>query len=175
MGKEPGIYKKEKSLQIDKYYLCVNQHIYGRLILERQQGNIIPFKHLNVREHRKGVVVSSGFSVFTCIGSNVTYNQFSCGSIFIIQCITILYVVFMLCVCVRGQWYQTGLDYMSKMWVSYKRQTLSTLCEHLGPYRFLMRSVLLIFFRHVSCLPYVAIVSGLSILDCPFGFLYRLL
>jgi len=35
MRKEPGIYKKEKPLQIDKYYLCVNQHIYGRLILER--------------------------------------------------------------------------------------------------------------------------------------------
>jgi hypothetical protein len=35
MGKEPGIYKKEKSFQIDKYYLCVNQPIYGRLILER--------------------------------------------------------------------------------------------------------------------------------------------
>ena len=138
-------------------------------------NRLSPFNHFNVREHRKGVGASSGIFVFTCIGSNVTYNQFSCGSIFIIQCIAILYVVFMLYVCVRGQWCQTGLDYMSKMWVSYKRQKLSTLCEHMGPFRFLMRSVLLIFFRHVSSLPYVAIVSELSILDCPFGFLYRLL
>ena len=67
--------------------------------------------------------------------------------------------------------------------VSYKRQELLTNCEHLNSPLFLVGFVLLIFLvfcvvflcficlRYVSCLPNVASISGLFILDCPFRFL----
>ena len=70
----------------------------------------------------------------------------------------------------------TGLDYIY-IWVirrvSYKKQELLTLREHTSsPPVFAVRISHLFSFRPVSCIPNVAhaIVSGLSILDCPFGF-----
>ena len=69
----------------------------------------------------------------------------------------------------------------------YKRQEMRTIRRHLGLTPFFSVSMLFIFFcvvlclffcfvrlRPVFCVPNVASVSGLSILDCPFGFLERL-
>jgi hypothetical protein len=62
--------------------------------------------------------------------------------------------------------------------VSYNRQELLTLREHLGSLRLLMGSVLLPISDFVFCFSLsvcgvlnIASVSGLSILDCLFGFL----
>jgi len=61
--------------------------------------------------------------------------------------------------------------------MSYKIQDQLTLREHLGPppvfggvcVAHLFSFLCCAFFLHVSCLLYVAIYAGLSILDCPFG------
>ena len=67
--------------------------------------------------------------------------------------------------------------------MSYKRQELLTLRERLssltgvGVVRVahcFSFCVVFVCLRPVSCVPTVAGVSGLSILDCPFGFLERL-
>jgi len=62
-----------------------------------------------------------------------------------------------------------------------KKQEIVTLREHMGSTRFVVGSVLLIFFsclccvfsylRTVSYVTNVASFSGLCIIDCPFGFL----
>ena len=66
----------------------------------------------------------------------------------------------------------------------YRKQELLTLREQLGSPPVFDGSVLLIFLafcvvlfffvglNHVPCVPNVASFSGLSILDCPYGFLY---
>jgi len=70
--------------------------------------------------------------------------------------------------------------YVSNSMVSIKKQEMLTLCEHLGSppvfggvlvahlFSFLC---VVYFLRPVSCVPNVASVSGLSILDCSFGFI----
>ena len=73
------------------------------------------------------------------------------------------------------------LDYMSCMTVSYKKQNLLTLCQHMGSALFFVWSLLLIFFSFsvvifvlfvfVLCLmPNNVSVSGMSILDFPLGY-----
>jgi hypothetical protein len=77
------------------------------------------------------------------------------------------------------------VESMLLMWMSYKKQELFTLGESLDSPGGLVESMLLIVlvfcvvssfycfvcFRSVFCELYVANVSGLSILTCPFGFL----
>ena len=71
--------------------------------------------------------------------------------------------------------------------MSYKKQELPTLREHLGPptvfygvhvtNRFSFQCFVLFCFEclpPISCASKVTSVSGLSILDCPFGFLLPL-
>ena len=73
------------------------------------------------------------------------------------------------------------LDYMSCMTVSYKKQNLLTLCQHMGSALFFVWSLLLIFFSFsvvifvlfvfVLCLMLNNVyVSGMSILDFPLGY-----
>ena len=86
-------------------------------------------------------------------------------------------IIFSYVICVS--WCSTRLDYMSNT-ASYKRQTLFTYLEHMSSHPVIGESVLIVFlvfcvvcfvcFRHVSCLPNVASVSGLTLLDCPFCF-----
>jgi hypothetical protein len=77
---------------------------------------------------------------------------------------------------VNINWIFIGLD--SWRWMSYKQQERFTLREHMGSPRFVLGSVLLIFFGFrvvflclfVSFVPNVASVSAFFILYCPFGF-----
>ena len=91
----------------------------------------------------------------------------------------------MLFVFVCVYWCSTRLDYISNMAGILKRQELLILHKHLSSSLVLGGSVLLLFlasmfyYVFVFCLSsfctlraqYVASVSGLSFLDCPFGFL----
>ena len=103
------------------------------------------------------------------------------GSSLLPSVCTRAHVLFMLFVlaCVHS-----GIQHVSTLWltwrVSCKRKELLTLREHLGSPPVLVGSVLRILFafcvvlhlffclHHVSCVPNV---SGLSILNCSFGFL----
>jgi len=70
--------------------------------------------------------------------------------------------------------------------VSYKRLELFTLREHMGSplvfdgvrvvrlFRFLCCIHCFVCLHHMSCVPNFDSFSGLSILDCPFGFLWHL-
>ena len=84
------------------------------------------------------------------------------------------------------EFYRTWLNIWVTRRLSYKKQELRTLCEHMGSPLFLVGPVLLIFLvfcdeflrfvclRPVCCEPNVDSGFGLSILDCTFGFLLRL-